>query len=195
MRYIHFILCIILYSCTSSVEKTENQEIVTSEDLDPKYIDANENFKKYVSKAFYLNSIDESGMFWSDDASDTYHGFVTWKTLNKNKKVVSYLSETLSEWEYPSFDLKETDVSKLYPYLRTSDMHLTYLTGTDEAIIAVAFGQLYIDGIIDQEMIELVDSSLKRQLHSELLGTWPEDYQAKRKEILEGMFNIIQKMK
>ena len=156
---------------------------------------AHPNAKDLMNEDFYFSPIDETGPFGSDDAADTYAGFALWRKDNLNSNPEKYLKEHLSEWGYPSFDLKETDIDKLRPFLRQSDMHYRYLLGTDQSILAIAFGQLYLEGEIDSNMLTLSENALNRHLTPIMISVWPDDYQQEREAKLLKMKAVIDKLK
>ena len=74
-------------------------------------------------------------------------------------------------------------------------MHSRYLLGTDQSILAIAFGQLYLEGKVEIEMLELGDFALQRDLTSKMIRVWPEDEQEERKIKLAKMLEVINKLK
>ena len=140
---------------------------------------------------FYFNSIDETSPFGNDDGADTYAGFKDWRQSHKNDNPKKFLLEQIDYWGYPKFDIYETDIEKLTPYLKQSDLGSRYMSGIDAAIIAIAFGQLYLEGTIDKEFNELAKTAIKRQLLPKLLALWGDTYKLERETKLKKMLAVL----
>ena len=65
------------------------------------------------------------------------------------------------------------------------------MTGIDAAIVAIAFGQLYLEGTIDKDFKELTKTAIKRELIPELLNLWPQEYKPVREKELKKMLAVI----
>ncbi|MCX2745579.1 hypothetical protein OO013_16985 [Mangrovivirga sp. M17] len=193
---IPLILLTFTFGCLQS-QDSNSKSIKREEEIEysPVIENVHPKAKNILDEDFYFSSVDETGPFGSDDAADTYIGLILWRKNNRNINPEKYLYKHLSEWGYPSFDLLETDIEKLQPYLSQSNMHFRYLLGTDQAILAIAFGQLYLEGEIDSEMLTLAEKALQRHLTPVMLSIWPEDYQIERKNKLLKMKKVIDKLK
>jgi uncharacterized protein YfeS len=157
----------------------------------PSFEKAHINAKALMNEDFYFNPIDETSPFGNDDGSDAYAGFVTWRQSNKNTNPKEYLNELLDSWNYPKYDLNETDYQKLLPVLKQNEMSIIFMTGTDASIIAIAFGQLYLEGIVEKEFKELAKTAIKRELISEILNRWGDKYKNERGEKLKKMLAVL----
>ena len=102
-----------------------------------------------------------------------------------------FLFDQINEWGYPKFDIYETDIKKLTPYLKESDLSSRYMSGIDAAIIAIAFGQLYLEGTINGKFNETATIALKRQLIPDILALWGEPYKFEREQKLEKMLTVL----
>jgi|GEM_PF-3235487 len=58
---------------------------------------------------------------------------------------------------------------KLKPYLEESFTGMRLMRGIDAAIVATAFGQLYLEGTIGSDIKELAKLSIERELLPEVL--------------------------
>jgi uncharacterized protein YfeS len=70
----------------------------------------------------------------------------------------------------------------------------TYLLGIDNAIIAVGFGQFVLEGKIDEDIKVLAQTAIKRELLPVLIDRWDGAYKKTRKEQLNSMLGVIDKM-
>ncbi|RPJ23749.1 MAG: hypothetical protein EHM25_15240 [Nitrosopumilales archaeon] len=72
----------------------------------------------------------------------------------------------------------------------SGDMGGRHLLAIDNAIIAVGFGQLVLEGRIDEDLKKLTKIALRRELIPILVDRW-RDYKETRTEILNKMIIII----
>ena len=65
------------------------------------------------------------------------------------------------------------------------------MSGIDAAIIAIAFGQLYLEGRVDKDFNELAKTAIKRQLLPELLALWGDIYKIEREIKLKKILAVL----
>ena len=155
---------------------TTKKQTKNMSDYSPTFDKAHQNAKSLMTDEFYFSPIDETSPFGNDDGADTYAGFNEWRQTNKTGNPKEFLKEQLTRWGYPTFDYNETNFEKLKPYLKQNEIGSRLLTGTDAAIIAIAFGQLYLEGKIDKDFKELAKTAIKRELKPEMLLLWGTPY-------------------
>ncbi len=160
-------------------------------DYSPIFDKAHPNAKRLMKEDFYFSTIDETAPFGNDDGADTYAGFKDWRRTHKNEDPKEYLLEQLDSWGYPKFDIYETDIKKLTQYLKQNSLGSRYMSGVDAAIIAIAFGQLYLEGRVDKDFNELAKIAIRRQLNPELLVLWGDPYKIEREIKLQKMLAIL----
>jgi uncharacterized protein YfeS len=154
---------------------------------------AHPNAKILMAEPFYFNMVDETAPFGNDDAADSYAGFKDWRPTHKNRNPNEFLFEQIEYMGYPKFDIHETDISKLKPYLQERELGSRFMSGIDAAIVAIAFGQLYLEGTIDKELKEIAKTAIMRQLNPELLALWGDPYKEERKIKLKKMLAVLYK--
>lgn len=152
---------------------------------------AHPNAKRLMNEDFFWSPIEETGPFGNDDGADCYAGFAQWRRNNLTENPHRYLEEQIDYWGYPSFNIGETDIEKLKPYLSHDSMASRYMTGIDAAIVAIAFGQLYLEGIISVDFRETAKTAIRRELLPELLALYDASYQETRKMKLEKMLSVL----
>jgi uncharacterized protein YfeS len=140
---------------------------------------------------FYWSPVEETAPFGNDDGSDAFAGFAYWRQANKTKNPTAFLTEQIDYWGYPGFDLYETNFSKLQPYLEKSSLGARFMSGIDAAIVSIAFGQLYLEGTIDNHFKELAQISIERQLIPDILNLWDDTYRATRATQLKKMLAVL----
>jgi uncharacterized protein YfeS len=168
------------------------QKSLDTMDLDdwPTFEKAHPKAKVLMNDSFFFSPIKETAPFGSDDGADAYAGFSQWRTNHRIESPLVYLQELIIEWKYPQFDLQETDIEKLKPYLKQSDLGIQFMTGVDAAIVAIAFGQLYLEGTIDKDVLKLAKTSIKRELLPRILATWKE-YKDERETNLKKLLHAL----
>lgn len=134
------------------------------------FANAHPNAQKLMPDDFFYDVTDQLAPFGDDDSWETFMAFMEWLPNNSNRNKLEFIQEQLSYWNYPPFDLNTTDFNVINGYLQKSDLHSRFLYGTDEAIIATAFGQLYIEGRIDLNIRNLAITAIKRQTVPEMIA-------------------------
>jgi uncharacterized protein YfeS len=163
-------------------------------DYSPSIDKAHPNAKRLMAEEFYWSPIEETAPFGSDDGADTYAGFADWRQTHKGDNPKEFLMDQIEYWGYPTFDLNETNLEKLKPYLKQSDLGSRFMSGIDAAIVAIAFGQLYLEGTIDKDFRDLAITSIKRQLIPEMLNLWGDTYKDVRNTQLQKMLGVLNEL-
>jgi len=177
----------------SSIPKVDTAQTHTKNmsDYSPRFDKAHPNAKRLMNEDFYFSTIDETAPFGNDDGADTYAGFKDWRQTHKSDSPKEFLLEQIDRWDYPKFDIYETDIEKLKPYLTADKMNIQYMTGVDQAIVAVAFGQLYLEGTIDKDFKQLAKTTIDRELLPSILNLWGDTYKLERQTKLKKMLAIL----
>ena len=198
-HYIPSIVFIVI-SCGQAQDKPEYEQIVSHKpskfmsDYSPSFEKAHPKAKELMTDEFYFSPIEETAPFGNDDGADTYAAFKDWRASHTTDDPTDFLSDQIDEWGYSEFDIYETDIAKLTPYLKESELGSRYMSGIDAAIIAIALGQLYLEGTIDKRFRETAKIAVNRQLLPELLSLWGDEYKPKREEQLKTMKKVLDKV-
>ncbi len=155
---------------------------------------AHPNARKLMTEEFYWSPIEESGPFGSDDGSDAFYGFRQWRQSNPKLSPTVFLNELIESWDYPAFDLNEMNEENLKRYVSSSVIGAMTLTGHDNAIIAVGFGQFVLEGKIDEDIKGLTKIAINRELLPVIIGLWDDEYKKTRIEHLTKMLLVVEKM-
>ena len=183
-------LLLTINSCGQTQDKAQSQAKSMS-DYSPTIEKAHPKAKALMKDSFYFNPIDETSPFGNDDGADTYAGFKNWRLTHLNDDPTDFLFDQINEWGYPKYDIYETDIKKLTPYLKESDLSSRYMSGIDAAIIAIAFGQLYLEGAVNKKFKETAIIAIKRQLIPEILALWGDSYKLERAQKLKKMLSAL----
>jgi len=173
-----------------NIDTTQTQTNNMSDYL-PTIEKANPVAKRLMNEEFYWSPIEETAPFGNDDGADTYAGFKDWRLTHKTDNPKEFLFDQINYWGYPTFDFNETNIEKLKPYLRQSELGSRYMSGIDAAIVAIAFGQLYLEGTINKDFNEIAKTAIKRELLPELLALWGDTYKVEREAQLKKMLAVL----
>ncbi|HYH14308.1 MAG TPA: hypothetical protein VD794_03755, partial [Flavisolibacter sp.] len=180
MKYLTITAVFILFmSCnqaTSSLDKvdankslsydtdTESLPAVSMSEGYPSLFNGHPKAQSLMNEAWYYSPVDDMAPFGSDDAADTYAYFKEWRSNNPQTSPKAFLLQHFKRWGYPLFDLETTEYENIKPYLEQSELGSRLLFGIDAAIVATAFGQLYLEGKVDAGMKALAKKAIQRQL-------------------------------
>jgi uncharacterized protein YfeS len=70
-----------------------------------------------------------------------------------------------------------------------------FLTAIDNAIIAVGFAQLVLEGTIEEDIRTITQIAIRRELLPLLIEKWGTDYQSIRMQQLNQMLTVLEKLK
>jgi len=157
----------------------------------PSFDLAHPRAQEIMAEEFYYSQIAESGPFGSDDASDTFAEFARWRPDHPADDPLAFLEKHFGSWGYPPFDLHTTEPEMILDYCHAQELGSTFLSGMDAAIVATAFGQLYLEGCIDKPLQTLAITALNRQLSFYLLQLWDEPYRPTRQEQLAKLLRSL----
>jgi len=143
------------------------------------FLNAHPNAQRLMKDEFFYDITDQLSPFGDDDSWETFMAFQEWLQTNSNRNKMEFIHQQISYWDYPPFDLNTTDFDVINRYLQTSPLHNRFLYGTDEAIIATAFGQLYLEGLIDLNIRNLAITAIKRQTLTEMIAMHSEEFSNK----------------
>jgi uncharacterized protein YfeS len=163
-------------------------------DYSPTLVKAHPKANELMKEDFYWSPVAETAPFGNDDGADSYAAFAEWRQSHKSNNPKEFLIEQINYWGYPSFDLYESNFERLKPYLQKNDLGNRFMSGIDAAIVAIAFGQLYLEGTIHKEFNELAQISIRRQLIPDLLGRWASSYIHTRESQLQTMLKALRQV-
>jgi uncharacterized protein YfeS len=148
--------------------------------------------QKILIEEFYWDPTEEAAPFGSDDGHDAFYGFLAWRKENKDAKPFQYVQELIDEWGFDNEHYRETNPKKIEALVEEDEFGFF---SRDNALIAICFGQLVLEGKVDPEIKELALIALDRQKHPAAMNAFREDYHPRRQEILEKMNDDLTKMK
>lgn len=203
-------LCLCLIACGQSTPNTSskiidsvpatvrNNKVITVKKRpdniqSPVLEKANPLAKHFFNDSFYFSKSDEAGPFGNHDGIDAYIDFYGWRQLHKNERAKLFLSEQLNRTGYPNNFINDTAAAGIIAYVEQNEFGSRLISGTDAIIISLAFSQLYLEGIIDEDIKEMAKKAISRQTIPNLLSMWGEPYRTIRKTKFKKMLAVLNK--
>ncbi|GAA4319284.1 hypothetical protein [Flaviaesturariibacter amylovorans] len=146
--------------------------------------------QKLMKDEFFYSVVDDSAPFGNDDGWDVLYSLKEWLPDNEGTSKKEFIDSKLSEWDYPAFNYLTTDIEDAKAFVRSSEIGLRLLMGIDQAIIATAFGQLYLEGKIDEDLSAFAETVINRQSYKELIELWGE-HGPNREMKLQKMLHVL----
>lgn len=116
---------------------------------------------KILSEGFYWDCTDEFSPFGNDDGADTLEAFVEWREEHPRANPLKFLEQFLKEWDVKNDYWEVVDASKALALLEQDEFSFTT---RDNCLIAVAFGQILVDGKVAPELKRRALLAIERRL-------------------------------
>ena len=147
---------------------------------------AHPNAKRLLKAAFYWNIGDDDSPFGNDTGTDTLAFYRAW--IEESDEDEDFLLQLFDEWEVDWERAETIPDAELED--RLEEEHFDILT-YDDAVIAMAFAQLVLEGSPSRVVAALAMRSLKRQSLPEVIAFrgWPDP--AERKERCAEMLQVM----
>ena len=157
----------------------------------PDYQHAHANAQQIMKDEFLWSPIEETSPFGNDDGADAIIEFYEWRKSNKSKKAKDFIAYIITEWGYKTYNFNITDTIEINKFISSSQIGDRIFFGIDDIIIATGFGQLIIEGKIDEDLKSITLVALHRQLLPFSLRRVEESYRNGRANNLKRMIEII----
>lgn len=142
---------------------------VTPEDLSPEH--SHWKARAALTDAFFWDASDDTAPFGSETGRDVLEALRDFRDEHPRESPIQLLDELLARWEVVNdhWDAVEADDVQAIG----EDDEYSLLT-RDEAVIALAFAQIIVEGKVDPEARRRAVFALKRQSLPALLHAWGE---------------------
>lgn len=159
--------------------------VMSPEDLSPEH--SHFRARAALTDAFFWDASDDTAPFGSETGRDVLDALRDFRDEHPRESPVQLLDELLGRWEVVNdhWDAIEADEVQALG----EDDEYSLLT-RDEAVIALAFAQVVVEGQVDPEVRRRAMLALKRQSLPALLHGWGERRLA-RAERVERMANVL----
>jgi uncharacterized protein YfeS len=143
-----------------------------------------------LTDEYFWDCTDDNSPFGNDTGADTLAFFREWRRDHPRGEPLRFLSGLMRDWEVTDDHWDATDPAEV-ARLVVSD-RFSFVT-RDDAIIALAFGQIVLAGRVDPEVKQRALTALHRQGLPAALERSPDEYRAKRRGRLAAMAAVLQR--
>lgn len=112
----------------------------------------------FMNEEWWWDEADDFSPFGSDDGSDAFYGFKTWREKNSKAEPAAYILELEKDWGI-SFAHLEIEKEEDLQAIENSN---TFYRNVDRSIIAVSLGQIALEGSISPKLKSLGIKAIKR---------------------------------
>ena len=138
---------------------------------------------------YFWDCTDDNSPFGNDTGADTLAFFREWRRDHPRGKPLRFLSRLLRDWEATDDHWEVTDPAEVGRL--AADDRFSF-DARDDALIALAFGQVVLEGRVEPEVKVRALTALHRQSLPAALERWPDEYHAERRNRLAAMVAILQ---
>ncbi|MDQ6786369.1 MAG: hypothetical protein M3033_06065 [Acidobacteriota bacterium] len=142
-----------------------------------------------LTDEFYWDCADDNSPFGNDTGADTLADFREWREQHPTANPIEFLNQLLEQWEVTNDFWNVTDSNEAQQLWKEDEFSFRL---RDESVIALAFGQLLIEGKVDAEPKRRALLAIERQLLSTMIENW-EDFAEERVDRLEKMKAVLEK--
>lgn len=168
-------------------------------DVDTQFygVTPHENALKIADYEFFWDCYDELAPFGSEEGYISFLEVEKWINENPGKPLIDCMVWILKSWDLNIVDynekiIEDDNILKLMQDYGFDELILTL----DVTIIATGFGQLIIQGKIDEDVKDIVHLAILRQMKSVVLDSFlgdNEDWKYERFKYLEILLDILKK--
>lgn len=151
---------------------------------------------KIANYEFFWDCVDELAPFGSDEGYMAFAELCDWIKNNPNEPIIDCFKWILECWNLELIDFNENMIknNNILKIIKDLDFDQDLLT-LDITIIATGFGQLILEGKIDNEVKNIIHLSLLRQMNSNVLDTFlgdNEEWKYERYKYLRKLLEILE---
>lgn len=164
------------------------EEIVKPETiwiLSPKT--ANPKASAVMKEEWFWSSFDDLSPFGNDDGADAFHFFRDWRENNPQTEPTVFIMELERSWAMSFSHIKNDKEEDLPSIEKTNWLY----RNVDRAVIALAFGQIVLEGKISPKLKELGIKAIERTNTDFTMEGMSEENKAEYKKRLEKMEQIL----
>jgi uncharacterized protein YfeS len=165
-----------------------NEENEDLSELSP--ANSHPNAARILADQFYWDCVDDNSPFGNDTGADTLESLREWREEHPQSNPVRFLKQLLKEWEVTD---DYWDVTDPVDVQRLLDADEFSFSTRDEAVIALAFGQLILEGKVEPEIKRRALSALERQSQPAIINRWGE-HASERGERLQKMKAALEQL-
>lgn len=146
---------------------------------------------------FFWNVSDDLTPFGSEDAYISFDEFCRWLRENPKSPIIDCFEWILECWEIELKDFNDSilDENNIKKLILDQDFEEDLMM-LDVALIATGFGQLILQGKIDDNVKDIIQLSILRQMNSQVLDAslgGNEQWKYERYKYLSKLLDILEK--
>jgi uncharacterized protein YfeS len=149
--------------------------------------DSHPKAREALTDAFFWDAADPMGPFGDETGRQTFDAFRAFRATEPRGKALELLGELLEEWEIAATGWDAVTDDAVHAIGAEDELGLLV---RDEAIIALAFAGIIVDGRVDSEVRRRALLALARQGLPALLHAWG-DKMKRRQRCVERMREIL----
>lgn len=146
---------------------------------------------RILTEDFYWDCADEDSPFGNDNGADTLAFFRKWRGDHPTADPLGFLNELLERWEAANDHWEVIEPAGVRKLLEEDEFSFSI---RDDAIIAVAFGQLVLEGKVASEIKRRALLAIERQSLPAVSEGRRGDYAAERSERLQKMSAALEQV-
>lgn len=159
-------------------------------DWEPGPESAHPRARELIGEDFFGDVGDDNSPFGNDTGSDTPAHLRRWRAEHQREPVSVFLQELLESWEVEDDHWSVESPEEVAQLIEEDEMSFTT---RDEALIAVALGQLVLEGKVDADIRQRALVALRRQALEPALALWPDGHAGQRRERLSAMETVLRR--
>jgi uncharacterized protein YfeS len=144
-----------------------------------------------LTDEFYWHGSGDNSPFGNGTGNDTLKLFQKWREKHWMETPIAFLDQLLDKWEIINDFWDVTDPAEVEKFIEQDEFSFIV---RDEAIIALAFGQLLLAGKVDAELKRRALLAIERQSLPTMIKFLFEDMVEKRIERLRKMKSVLEKL-
>jgi uncharacterized protein YfeS len=144
-------------------------------------------------KRLFTDSVNEYGPLGNDTGADVYGHYRQWR--ESGNRPGQFLHHLLGAWEVGDHDWDDEDVEAIVEEMGRSERELFECLTRDDAIIALAFAQILVDGAAQRRVLNRALKAIKRQSHERMIEFRGWDDAKYRKKVLKEVEALLRSVK
>jgi uncharacterized protein YfeS len=145
--------------------------------------------RQLMADSMFWDIGNEVAPFGNDTGNDVLHDFYRWRKSHQTAQPLDFLSKAVRDAGVDDADWEVTDDISIRRVIANDDDRAAMFV-RDESVIALAFGQLVLEGAIDDQLRRRAELALTRQGSAPVLERWG-DNAAERRAAIDQMLDVL----
>jgi uncharacterized protein YfeS len=149
--------------------------------------EAHPRAREVLTDDFFWDADDRTGPFGDDTGREVLEAFRDFRVEEPRGKPIALLTDLLADWEIADEAWDVVDADEVQAIGADDELGLLV---RDEAVVALAFAQILVDGTVEPELRRRAVLALTRQSLPALIHGWG-DLASRRRERVERMRAVV----